>query len=570
MKSSKNSVAALILPTLYGLFFAALPLFVILPGTLRSARANSDVRAWPEVLCTVVESSVRERGAAAYELSVKYKYVVDGHVYTSSGVTLSGDYAFKKVAERLPLLEKYAKGRSAVCRVNPAAPGKAVLMPPKAVANIVPIGIMLLFVSVGLAIAVSPWVSLAAKRQRERVPRPLPEAPDRSGDRAGAKDFVLSVAGGVFLTVGLAVAAGMTRKNIRYMGCSRWPQVEGTVLRCDLQRSHSSKGGTSYGVYTAYAYTVDGVRYENDKDSLADYNSNLPWHYENFREKVASRPAGSKVTVYADPSDPATSLLDPSFPWDGLGFLMIPAVFVAVGGMGFFTGLRRIRGMRRARAPRVQSGTTRLSTPFQECPFGKIKRTRTFLPGVFFALVWNAFASCGLLPCIPHFVRLSRNGGTGVSMKSVPAVVLMLVFPAVGVVLAVLAVREIAREVLNPHLEIRQIGGAFRSGMEAQMEYRLDRNAEKVREFGIRIVGYMKVSAGGGRNRSVVEREFFSREVCRARTPTRFAQGFFTCSPEKNPDENDFDGDACGPHWKLEVNGKLRSGGAWTDSYPLS
>ncbi|MFO8049477.1 MAG: DUF3592 domain-containing protein, partial [Desulfosudaceae bacterium] len=96
----------------------------------------------------------------------------------------------------------------------------------------------------------------------------------------------------------------------------------------------SSTSKRMYRADVSFQYTVNGRSYVSDKVSFGDYNSSSS---SPIRKIVSRYPGSATVTVYFDPDDPATAILEPG----KLGGLWIP---FAVGGMFILVGLLGVFG----------------------------------------------------------------------------------------------------------------------------------------------------------------------------------------------------------------------------------
>jgi len=108
-----------------------------------------------------------------------------------------------------------------------------------------------------------------------------------------------------------------------------------------MVRTHSSTGITTYRMTTGYvpqvvyAYMIDGARYQAERLRMGE---TIISSDTRAAERVVARyPAGSDVTVYYNPADPADATLDPRTTWGtrvlwmvALLMLMITAVVVGV------------------------------------------------------------------------------------------------------------------------------------------------------------------------------------------------------------------------------------------------
>lgn len=95
-----------------------------------------------------------------------------------------------------------------------------------------------------------------------------------------------------------------------------WDQRAATPLRFQLESYRSGSGARSRTVYRLscrYAYTIDGVRYENETLYPLDWQPSAqeygPW--EDNNTLTAAKEAGRTVPVFVDPADSNRSVLFP-------------------------------------------------------------------------------------------------------------------------------------------------------------------------------------------------------------------------------------------------------------------
>jgi hypothetical protein len=148
------------------------------------------------------------------------------------------------------------------------------------------------------------------------------------------------------LGIGAAAVAARAWRGQRLANAARaWPQTVGQVLSSSIHetmvRVRSSTGVTSYRIatryvpYVSYVYTVNGVSYQADRLRIGE--TIVSSDTRAAERAVARYPAGSDVTVYYNPADPADATLDPRTTWGtrvlwmvALLLLVITAVVVAV------------------------------------------------------------------------------------------------------------------------------------------------------------------------------------------------------------------------------------------------
>jgi hypothetical protein len=149
----------------------------------------------------------------------------------------------------------------------------------------------------------------------------------------GSMVFLLVFVG---VGIGLSIWGWSVLQNARVS--ESWPTTSGEVLSANV-RIDDDDDGTSYFGDVTYSYAVDDFRYTSDSVSFGQYGSSNRDHAEGI---VARYPVGSQVTVYYDPEDVETAVLEPGVTWSsylligmGLIFTCIPIIILP------FTLLRR-------------------------------------------------------------------------------------------------------------------------------------------------------------------------------------------------------------------------------------
>ena len=94
------------------------------------------------------------------------------------------------------------------------------------------------------------------------------------------------------------------------------------------QKSHQAR--THFTAEIRYDYTVDGTSYTGDRVSYSDYSSSNEMQMQTV---VAEYPVGKSVTVFFDPENPSSSLLESGFGWTPVAISALGVVFAMVGGI---------------------------------------------------------------------------------------------------------------------------------------------------------------------------------------------------------------------------------------------
>ena len=255
----------------------------------------------------------------------------------------------------------------------------------------------------------------------------------------------------LFTVVGAALAAFASSFVVRTIEARSWTPVEATVLRSEVVRgtSHTKHGTrTTFRPYVAYAYEVDGARFEGDRYDMARFSTGDPGP---ARRAVEEHPAGSRATVWVDPADPSSSVFsDPHGPIPAAqwAFVAFSLVFL---GIGLGALVSSLRDRRLAGAP-IPPGPPVLSND----------RRGQFVRGLVFTAVWNGF-----LALVFFLVRSSGSGPVN------PILFVFLgVFGLVGLVLVGATLRACAK-LFAPRLELTCGRGFLPRGGEALVVYRL-------------------------------------------------------------------------------------------------
>ncbi|MGB5165976.1 MAG: DUF3592 domain-containing protein [Woeseiaceae bacterium] len=114
---------------------------------------------------------------------------------------------------------------------------------------------------------------------------------------------------------------------------SSWIPVEATLSDAGY-RSSSGDDSDTYEAYATYSYYFNGQSYSGNRvsisagaDNIGDYQSDTG---NRLRREMQ---AGNPITVYVDPGQPDSSLIDPHMRW---GMLAFKSIFVLIfGGVGF-------------------------------------------------------------------------------------------------------------------------------------------------------------------------------------------------------------------------------------------
>jgi hypothetical protein len=115
----------------------------------------------------------------------------------------------------------------------------------------------------------------------------------------------------------------------------RWPQVEGTIVVSDLERSRDIDSGYMYRPEISYRYTVADEDFVGSRARFGDALS-LSWSAPAVRI-VQRYKVNSRVRVRYDPDNPHESVLEPGMN----GMVIFGAV---AGALTLVVGILSLRG----------------------------------------------------------------------------------------------------------------------------------------------------------------------------------------------------------------------------------
>jgi hypothetical protein len=123
------------------------------------------------------------------------------------------------------------------------------------------------------------------------------------------------------------------------LASQNWPSVQGQVLSSSVgtHDSHDSDSSTTYSADVRYTYGVNGNTYQGTHLGSGDFSSS---NYNQMSAWAAKYPAGKQVSVYYDPANPATAVLETGFSGGLLIPLGVGAAFIAVSVFFVFSIVR--------------------------------------------------------------------------------------------------------------------------------------------------------------------------------------------------------------------------------------
>jgi hypothetical protein len=134
-----------------------------------------------------------------------------------------------------------------------------------------------------------------------------------------------------FFLIFFAVGAGLSYWGWTVLqkaqASTTWPSVSGQVVESDVSY-WNDEDGNYYRPEVTFAYAVDGREYEAAR---INFSSDQSYDSTDDAWEVANRyPTGETVSVYYDPAEPETAVLEPGATTGSYLLLAVGAVLILV------------------------------------------------------------------------------------------------------------------------------------------------------------------------------------------------------------------------------------------------
>jgi len=142
-------------------------------------------------------------------------------------------------------------------------------------------------------------------------------------------NYFVSVVCGVFVLGGLGVAGYGIRIIHQARESASWVPTDGQITHSQMV-SNSGGEGTTYAPEVHYTYQVEGKEYNGTRIFIGDnrYSSNGDY----ARNYIERYPVGKEVSVYFDPQQPGSAILEPGTSKKSYFPLALGLGFAAFGG----------------------------------------------------------------------------------------------------------------------------------------------------------------------------------------------------------------------------------------------
>lgn len=274
-----------------------------------------------------------------------------------------------------------------------------------------------------------------------------------------------------------------------------WKPVNATIISAKLNSNYSD-GSTTYSVSAKYSYEYQGRAYKNNRVSISEGNDNIGSYQEDlFRRVERQRNDDEPVRIWIDPNNPSDSIIDRGMRWGLFAFEMVfVVIFGGIGGVVIAVSIfSKMKLGRNRKAKVIRNENTIDNYDSENPPVIRSNVIGRFIGAWLFTIVWNGIAAPATIFAMQEYME-----------KQEPLLLLVLLFPAVGVWLFVYAFKSTMEFIRFGRMELipdpypGSIGGNVGGTIELKEEYNL---ATKY-ELSLSCIHVYYTTSGTGKNRS--------------------------------------------------------------------
>jgi uncharacterized membrane protein YidH (DUF202 family) len=498
--------------SVFGLFFAILGSQFV-KQEWQSLQKTKEMQQWAPMVCTVEACTVDDAGND-FRLTVSYRYTVNSHSYTADQYGKHRYLTRKTIGEIKAAEKKLQPGEHIDGFYNPADPAQAVLHLPTLGSAKTSLSMTFLFPAFGILFATLPWLRKKGNTKRKDHKETSPK-------------IALILFGAIFALVGSAMIKPMIVEPLRKIQSAKnWKTVPAVVVSSKV-KSHSSDDGTTYSPYVAYRYEIDGQEFFGDQLTFIGGSSS---GRESKAAIVRQYPAGHKFQIFANPENPAESVIHPEAS-AGLLLGLIPLLFAGIGIAIIIAGFRaKKNGDIQLNQKQASQRVVQLKS---QSPLSKA------IGLTIFASIWT-----GIVVLI---------------LKTDAPSLFLIIFGLFDVLIIGGAIHAIL-SIFNPRPSIEITPGNIHQGTDAALRWRIGGRVERISELEITLQ-CLKVTtetSGHGKNRStrIVKTPLFEESLFKNSSPVQIPQGALKFHiPEEQPASRP--GNQRGIQWQLHFHGSI-------------
>ena len=158
----------------------------------------------------------------------------------------------------------------------------------------------------------------------------------------GAAIF-LCIFGLIFFSAGSFVAWTVCIKPLSgVISSGGWTPTPARIVSSQLDRSRSSKGGSTYRVNIHYEYNVNGSHHTSDRYDFFSSGMSSNVGVGSMRKTVNELQPGDETTCLVNPANPDEAVISRKIPWFNGLFMLFPLPFLFIGGMTIFAAIKSL------------------------------------------------------------------------------------------------------------------------------------------------------------------------------------------------------------------------------------
>lgn len=471
--------------TLFSSVFLCIGLWITWKGVSQSA--------WKPTPCTIERFEIRDdpKKSPVFQEDLRFRYEWEGRTYTGTRLRpeSSGDDEYETLARaREQLLAEAGReapeGLRTECRVDPAHPENASLLPPSG-SN----WFGLIFAAFGGGFMLI-GLSLITSAIRNRHKTALSDQSSRSS----GSPFPVAIFFVIFALVGLGITCGLVIPTaIRYFSAKSWVETPATIVWGRVESHSGSKGGTTYSADLFYRYTFKGREYRSNQYSMMSGSSS---GRDSKQETVDSHPPGSTLTCFVNPEKPWQAVVKRDIGASAL-FALFPLPFLGIGIGGLWWSFKNKRRQDSRSTPQSGSaGGRQTVASVPDLPERVLRAGKSRLvnlgASLFICAFWNGIVSV--------FVGIAWNAWR----KGQPETFLMIFlipFVLIGSVLLLNVPYRLLMLFLARY-ELRLTPGTLRPGGTATLTWKRVGGFGQAKSLSIRLTGTETATWRNGKNTS--------------------------------------------------------------------
>ena len=357
--------------------------------------------------------------------------------------------------------------------------------------------------------------------------------------------------------IGVGIAMGYTSISclIKWQAMKSWVEVPAIIQNTHLnvKQERSSEGGTStsYKVTASYSYTYKDNSYIGSQVTMHTGSNSFPFHKKIYEELIQCKNSGKPFHCYVNPQNPSEAILFRTPRWEVIyTYFCITIMFGGVGCVLLLVSLRNRK---------IKQHEDQLKSLYPDEPWrwkidwqdGRIlshsKLKAAHITGG--VIIWNLVSS---LACFIIYEEFKKENYI---------VLIFLIFPAVGIGLAIWAFRLIMQwfKYGQSTFEMQSVPGVIGGALSGKIHTTV--NIKPHDGFHLRLSCINRVTTGSGKHRKTRENvkwqdtcdiahEIYEYDPSRSVIPVLFSIPFDSQETNKDNTNDQY-------FWRLEISAQV-------------